>query len=149
MDNGSPSRRSWADEADEKLPSLRSLGAGSPGLLSDVAALIGSPSASFQGNACHSQTRSPLHRRLREGARPLRVLPVAVGARVVAPGWSMGSWRRPCAHTLRPPRWPSLRLPRHVIALLRLCTPLAPSRCRIRTCSMRFAADTGGAVAHL
>ena len=32
MENGSPSRRSWADEAEEELPSPQSFGAGSPGL---------------------------------------------------------------------------------------------------------------------
>jgi len=32
MEHGSPSRRSWADEAEKELPSPRSLGAGSPGL---------------------------------------------------------------------------------------------------------------------
>lgn len=32
MEDGSPSRRSWADEANEELSSPRALGAGSPGL---------------------------------------------------------------------------------------------------------------------
>jgi hypothetical protein len=102
-------------------------------------------------NVCHSQTqratptRNPLHRHLREEARPSRVLPVAD---VVTLGWSMGSWRQPGAHTLSPPRWLSLCLPHRVIALLRLRTPLTPSRSRMRTGSTRFAADTAGTVAH-
>jgi hypothetical protein len=60
----------------------------------------------------------------------------------------MGSWRQPGAHTLSPPRWLSLCLPHRVIALLRLRTPLTPSRSRMRTGSTRFAADTAGTVAH-
>ncbi|CAD6271194.1 unnamed protein product [Miscanthus lutarioriparius] len=44
MENGSPSRRSWEDEADDELPSPRSLGVGSPGLFPGAAAFGESPS---------------------------------------------------------------------------------------------------------
>lgn len=60
MDNGSPSRCSWADEAKEELPSLRSLGAGSPSQLSDVAALLGSPERiSFTDSESYSDSEPP------------------------------------------------------------------------------------------
>lgn len=58
MEKGSPSRRSWADEAAEELPSPRSLGAGSPHLLSDVAVPLGSPAVSLGERISFSDSES-------------------------------------------------------------------------------------------
>lgn len=60
MEDGSPSRSSWADEADEELPSPRSLGAGSPGL--SLHAFLGSPSSSREDRIVFSDPRGTMSR---------------------------------------------------------------------------------------
>lgn len=59
MEDGSPSRHSWADEAQEELPSPRSLGAGSPGALASVFANDLGGHISFSDSEGYSDTEPP------------------------------------------------------------------------------------------
>jgi hypothetical protein len=59
MEDGSPSRHSWADEAQEELPSPCSLGAGSPGALASVFANDLGGHISFSDSEGYSDTEPP------------------------------------------------------------------------------------------
>lgn len=63
MEDGSPSRRSWADEANEELSSPRALGAGSPGLFMEGVLGSASPSVTRSPRRCHWLGKERLSRK--------------------------------------------------------------------------------------
>lgn len=134
MENGSPSRRSWADEADKELLSPWSLGAGSPGLYSN--AFLGGGRGgrvSFSDSEDYSDSEPPsLWQCGRLGrARLSQWRTVAAGGRVanVAAGGPLGAlWLRPGVPT---PSWCLLPEPAPHIArhpLWRILPALSRSR---------------------